>query len=36
MKIAIVKHITHVHKGFVQADSFLGKGSVFSIHLPVD
>lgn len=32
--LAIVKHIAQVHKGFVRADSALGKGSVFSIHLP--
>jgi two-component system phosphate regulon sensor histidine kinase PhoR len=34
--LAIVKHIAQVHKGFVRADSALGKGSVFSIHLPVN
>jgi len=34
--LAIVKHIAQVHKGFVQADSALGKGSVFSIHLPTN
>lgn len=32
--LAIVKHIAQVHKGSVRADSVLGKGSVFSIHLP--
>jgi len=32
--LAIVKHIAQVHKGFVRADSVLGKGSTFSIHLP--
>jgi two-component system, OmpR family, phosphate regulon sensor histidine kinase PhoR len=32
--LAIVKHIAQVHKGSVKADSTLGKGSVFSIHLP--
>ena len=32
--LAIVKHIAQVHKGFVEADSTLGKGSVFTIHLP--
>ncbi len=34
--LAIVKHIAQVHKGFVRADSALGKGSVFSIHLPTN
>jgi two-component system phosphate regulon sensor histidine kinase PhoR len=34
--LAIVKHIAQVHKGFVRADSALGKGSVFSIHLPTE
>lgn len=34
--LAIVKHIAQVHKGFVRADSALGKGSVFSIHLPAN
>jgi two-component system phosphate regulon sensor histidine kinase PhoR len=32
--LAIVKHIAQVHKGVVQVDSQVGKGSVFSIHLP--
>ena len=32
--LAIVKHIAQIHKGFVRADSVLGKGSTFSIHLP--
>ncbi len=32
--LAIVKHIAQVHKGSVKVDSALGKGSVFSIHLP--
>ncbi|VAX32967.1 Phosphate regulon sensor protein PhoR (SphS) [hydrothermal vent metagenome] len=32
--LAIVKHIAQVHKGSVRANSELGKGSVFSIHLP--
>lgn len=32
--LAIVKHIAQVHKGSVRAESALGKGSVFSIHLP--
>jgi two-component system phosphate regulon sensor histidine kinase PhoR len=34
--LAIVKHIAQVHKGTVRADSALGKGSVFSIHLPTN
>jgi len=34
--LAIVKHIAQVHKGFVRADSALGKGSTFSIHLPIN
>ena len=32
--LAIVKHIAQVHKGFARAESVLGKGSTFSIHLP--
>lgn len=32
--LAIVKHIVHAHQGYVTVDSFLGKGSTFSIHLP--
>jgi two-component system phosphate regulon sensor histidine kinase PhoR len=32
--LAIVKHIAQAHGGFVKAQSELGKGSVFSIHLP--
>ncbi len=32
--LAIVKHIAQVHQGHVRAESVLGKGSVFSIHLP--
>jgi len=32
--LAIVKHIAQVHQGSVKADSTLGKGSAFSIHLP--
>lgn len=34
--LSIVKHIAQVHKGFVRADSALGKGSIFSIHLPAN
>ncbi|MDI6795653.1 MAG: ATP-binding protein [Desulfatibacillaceae bacterium] len=32
--LAIVKHIAQAHGGFVKAQSELGRGSVFSIHLP--
>lgn len=32
--LAIVKHIVHAHGGRVIVESSLGKGSVFSIHLP--
>jgi two-component system phosphate regulon sensor histidine kinase PhoR len=32
--LAIVKHIAQAHGGFVQAQSELGRGSVFSINLP--
>ena len=33
--LAIVKHIVQVHGGSVTVASELGKGSVFTIHLPV-
>jgi two-component system phosphate regulon sensor histidine kinase PhoR len=33
--LSIVKHITQAHGGHVTVDSSLGKGSTFSIHLPV-
>jgi two-component system, OmpR family, phosphate regulon sensor histidine kinase PhoR len=32
--LAIVKHIAQVHGGYVTVESTLGKGSVFTIHLP--
>ena len=32
--LAIVKHIVQAHKGRVTVESELGKGSVFSVHLP--
>lgn len=32
--LAIVKHIAHAHSGYAEVESFVGKGSVFSIHLP--
>jgi two-component system phosphate regulon sensor histidine kinase PhoR len=32
--LAIVKHIVTAHKGSVQVQSTVGKGSLFSIHLP--
>lgn len=34
--LAIVKHIAQVHRGKVSAESTLGKGSRFSIHLPIN
>ena len=33
--LAIVKHIAQAHKGSVSVNSTLGKGSRFSIHLPI-
>ncbi|MFO7986481.1 MAG: ATP-binding protein [Desulfatiglandaceae bacterium] len=33
--LAIVKHIAEVHGGRVSVESTLGKGSTFTIHLPV-
>lgn len=33
--LAIVKHIVTAHKGTVRVESTLGKGSAFSIHLPL-
>jgi len=33
--LAIVKHIVQTHRGRVTVDSTVGKGSVFSIHLPI-
>ncbi len=33
--LSIVKHIAQVHKGSVNVQSALGKGSTFSIHLPL-
>ena len=33
--LAIVKHIAQAHGGDVTVDSTLGKGSTFTIHLPV-
>jgi two-component system phosphate regulon sensor histidine kinase PhoR len=33
--LAIVKHIVQVHGGSVSVSSELGKGSVFTIRLPV-
>jgi len=33
--LAIVKHIAQVHGGSVRVESTLGKGSTFTIHLPV-
>jgi two-component system phosphate regulon sensor histidine kinase PhoR len=34
--LAIVKHIAQAHGGRVSVDSTLGKGSIFTIHLPAD
>jgi two-component system phosphate regulon sensor histidine kinase PhoR len=34
--LAIVKHITQAHGGHVTVESILGKGSVFTLHLPKD
>jgi len=33
--LAIVKHITQAHGGYASVKSDAGKGSVFSVHLPV-
>jgi two-component system phosphate regulon sensor histidine kinase PhoR len=33
--LAIVKHIAHAHRGTVSVESTPGKGSAFSIHLPM-
>lgn len=33
--LAIVKHIVSAHGGYLTVESALGKGSTFSIHLPV-
>jgi two-component system phosphate regulon sensor histidine kinase PhoR len=33
--LAIVKHIINLHKGFVTIESVVGKGSTFTIHLPL-
>jgi two-component system phosphate regulon sensor histidine kinase PhoR len=34
--LAIVKHIAQAHGGRVSVESTLGKGSIFTIHLPAD
>lgn len=34
--LSIVKHIVNVHHGRVTVESSPGKGSTFSIHLPID
>jgi two-component system phosphate regulon sensor histidine kinase PhoR len=34
--LAIVKHITQVHGGSVTVKSSLGRGSTFTIHLPIE
>lgn len=33
--LAIVKHIVHRHRGVLTIDSVVGKGSVFSVYLPI-
>ncbi len=33
--LAIVKHIVNHHRGLLEIDSDLGKGSTFTVHLPV-
>ena len=33
--LAIVKHIVQAHAGTVSVDSISGKGSTFTIHLPI-
>ena len=33
--LAIVKHIVIAHHGYVGVESLVGKGSVFTIHLPI-
>ncbi len=34
--LAIVKHIVNRHRGRLQIKSAAGKGSIFSVHLPID
>ncbi|HAZ62693.1 MAG TPA: hypothetical protein DCZ72_03650, partial [Armatimonadetes bacterium] len=34
--LAIAKHIANVHGGSIDVTSRLGRGSVFTIHLPTD
>jgi len=33
--LAIVKHIVKLHNGYIKVDSTIGKGSEFSIHIPI-
>ena len=33
--LAIVKHIAQAHKGSVTVDSQLGKGSIFTVNIPL-
>ena len=34
--LSIVKHIVHRHRGRLRIESKVGKGSTFSIYLPID
>jgi two-component system, OmpR family, phosphate regulon sensor histidine kinase PhoR len=33
--LAIVKHILNHHRGFLEVESTLGVGSVFTVFLPI-
>ncbi|MEN6386608.1 MAG: ATP-binding protein [Phycisphaerales bacterium] len=33
--LAIVKHIAGLHKGYIKVESEIGKGSIFTIRLPI-
>jgi two-component system phosphate regulon sensor histidine kinase PhoR len=34
--LAIVKHIAELHRGRVSLESVLGRGSIFTFHVPAD